>query len=631
MTKSQNHGKSHAPPSAYTPRLKNPVPLPSIDEFRLSNILSSDLQPESDAVAQSLLNVNGKYQQDLRLEIRRALTIEQKIQYKNIQVAKLAHDLQKRLLARRKHHDRVWKSRPNEVLGSSSSHLAADVDSVLELAQKTLNSVHSLTQRLATLDLAKGGTGLPDPGRFPRLAKLMGKLDTNCGNSARVDATDVYSASLEEPQFTDDYMDGGPFPEVEEDTQTGSLEREEVNGVFKLDLPDAKSAEIDQKLVLEPSESLHQSEDSLQSPNTALTREIIEELDSEMDADTFAMLIDSNVQKYRQKRSNSYKELELFAPSATTPHKSKGNPLRLLYSSANLENSDMLQELKLADPGETFHSPFLLAKSIATVSETPQLSLHKKLRINALPMSFSSSLLSQNSNCDCSQSDDSPARKALAATLLRDVSPENKPDDDELWSSLGLYTETEENESDQLLWSSSSDPDSSSDSQGHNAASTNEYYRSLHRNLTNKKRKKRRHKMQFTTEASPTPKHQPSHRILKPRQSILKMRPSVSKARLAGRKSPANSPKKFLPEPNLDTPYRLSPRGSFVNNYSAIGVILQSGEQNEDSDTDDGDLADNEPAENGSVSTGDPAESRALQTQAQDQSLTVSKLRKLLI
>lgn len=662
MTKLQKSGKPQPHSSAYAPKFKNPVLLPSVDNFRLGNILSTTLLADSEAVAQSLLNVNSKYQTDLRLEIRRALTIEQRIQYKNIQVAKLAHNLQKSLDHRRKRFNRILQKKGSEASQSSASVLASDVDRLLDLAQKTSASAQSLSKRLANLDRANGGSGLPNSAKYPRLARLLHHLDLSDVAMARMDEGDVYSASLEEPQLMEDYMNGAEhldesdFPQVTElsgakdsearlpslETSTASQKGEsasngqiaKINGQISESnsqiattngqsarSPDEVSENHERhskKINLLPSSSIRPQSSP---PHEFETAKLETDSDVEMDAEAFALLIDSNVEKYRRKRSSLYKELELFSPQATSKYRGTANPLRLLYSSSNLQNSDMLQAFKSPEVADTLHSPFVQAKSIATVSETPQLSLHKKLRINALPMSYSSSLLAQT--CECAPSKDSPAKKALAATLLRDVPPDLRQDDDELWSSSGPYTETEENESDQLLWSSSSDPDSSSDSQNNNTATTNEYYMALRKNLSSKRKHKAKKKtrMSFNAEASPTPKHQPSHRILKPHQSILKMKSSVAKSRL---KPLSPSLEKFLPEPNLDTPYRSSPRGSFVNNYSAIGLILQSGEQDQDNATDDGDLEDNEVAEtdfvanSGQESTGEP-------------SRTVSKLRKLLI
>lgn len=649
--------------TAYAPKFKNPVPLPTIDDFRLSSILSKTLHDQSEAVAQSLLNVTAKFQTDLRTEIRLALTIEQKIQYKNIQVAKLAHAIQKELELRRKRFERVNRGDSNSLRNSSASALSSDVDRVLDLSVKTSASIQSLGVRLAGVDRNNGGSGVPDPQKYPKLARLLEKLDPESVVESHMDEFDVYSASLEEPQIMEYYVSENDvnglddFPRHADAREPEHLETElDVSIPLECSaraLVDLDSPKVDRTLgheVLKSNSSNSWKNESIEIPKEAEITHAAQEVEAmpqeaevshireakssslrelplqedseELDADAFELLIDTNVEKYRTMKKKQYENLDIFG----TEHKkyrSPANPLKLLYSSTIMGNSDML--LKLADDTGGFHSPFAPTKSIPTVSETPLTSHHKKLRINALPMKFSSPLTS--SQCDC-LSGDSPAKKALAATLLKQKLRESN-DEDELWSSSGLYTETEENDSDQLLWSNSSDPDSSSTSEGDATSHTNNYYLSLKRNLNSKRKRraKKRAATVFRSESSPSPKHQPSHRILKPKQSILKMKTS-ERANANGRANGAT----ITPSPSadhllqfkMDTPYRSSPRGSFINDFLAVGFIARSTELDVDNLSEDGDLEDNEHDDN---ADGDML---FVQTTG-DESQTVSKLKRLLI
>ncbi|SGZ58299.1 CIC11C00000005056 [Sungouiella intermedia] len=683
--------------SAYAPKFKNPVPLPPIDDFRLSNILAKSLADHSEAVAQSLLNVTTKFQTDLRTEIRRALTIEQKIQYKNIQVAKLAHSIQKELELRSKRFDRVSRTSDDKNRRiSSSSGLSSDVDRVLELSLKVSASMQSLGVRLARIDRGNGGSGFPNPHKYPKLAKLLEKLDPESVVESHMDDCDVYSASLEEPLIIEDYVNGSDYNNGLEDASTPGYveirEIEHVNGGVQMNIsrPLEEEASLSQNGLVPSkilgsgsprSESLNtKASDSKTSNSNSASKSLTykskksnssrskspkssssrsksplaessksdvdpvdttqigivhakgisapdlplqpEEETEELDAEAFELLIDTNVEKYRQLRDKQYENLDIFG-SLSTKYRSPANPLRLLFSSTILENSDML--LTLANDAEGLHSPFAPAKAIPTVSETPLMSLHKKLRINALPMKYSSLVLSKQ--CECASSD-SPARKALEATLLKQRQRELN-DDDELWSSSGLHTETEENETDQLLWSNSSDPDSSSDSEDDATSNTNQYYLSLKKDLRSKQRRraKKRANVGFRNENSPTPKHQPSHRTLRPKQSILKMKSAVKTTGKIGKKltlTPSPSIDQ-LSQFKMDTPYRSSPRGSFVNDYLAVGFIVRSREPEEDTNSDDGDLEDNDNGE--SVDDGNKLKTKS----TGDESNTVSKLRKLLI
>lgn len=637
--------KTRKSSSAYAPKFKNPVPLPSIDDFRLNNILTGTLMDQTQAVQQSLLNVTSNYQKDLRSEIRRALTIEQKIQFKNIQVAKLANTILRGLKQRQKRYDRLLQK--SDAKGqASSTQQPSDLDKLLDLAVKTSATAQNLSVRLASLDRKSGGSGVPDAIKYPRLAKLLASMDPADVSVSQVDELDVYSASLEEPQLMEEYVGRDPVNGFTEQLSDSAVESEnEILQSATASDPTTKaispaphafdgnatsSSTSNGKTTNGKLNEETASELPVVSPATDI--EIVEAVrdvsEEEMDAEAFEYLIDMNVLKYRQKRSQQYDELELFGPQATSNYRSLGNPLRLLYSSSNLENSDMVHGGP--DELDLLHSPFVLTKSIATVSETPLTSLHKKLRINALPMKFSK--LGDNA-CQCGPSELSSAKQALNDTLLKEAQSQSEnrkqhrsasAEEEELWSSPSIQTETEDYESDPMLWSSS-DPDSSSDSQTEATNETNSIYLALKKDLRSRKRHrlaKKHRRVSVRSETSPTPKHQPSHRTLKPKQSILKLR-SVASNKSKVVSPPPASVDRLAHEVYLETPYRSSPRGSFVNDYSAIGVILQSGERSDGDESEEGDLEDNIVEET--------ADATGKIDVAHEESKTVSKLRRLLI
>lgn len=63
----------------YKPNFPKDMPkLPSIEEFKLDRIICDDLKEESQEVVNSMIKVASSYQNDLKSEIRRKLSIEQK-------------------------------------------------------------------------------------------------------------------------------------------------------------------------------------------------------------------------------------------------------------------------------------------------------------------------------------------------------------------------------------------------------------------------------------------------------------------------------------------------------------------------------------------------------------------------
>lgn len=592
-------------PNDFRPKFHNPEPLPSIDDFRLSTILQKHVPEENEAVKKALLNVAERHQNDLKLEIRRLLTVEQKIQYLNIDVAKRAHLLRRKVGGQKRRLERALELPNNGKEGT----LYLEISQVMSLVSETSARTQALAQKVLEYERSNHGPiSGPDPRKYPRLAKLFG-TDT--------DSVDVNSTgSIVVEGYIDDEDDGSESVELNgEDEMRALLSREAQNEESTCsrnndnELPSSRES---------PSEANADKADK--ADNSEEHREPTPE---EMSPEMFEQLIDLNISKYRLKRRSKYKELNLFPPELSSKpscaRKSKSNPLRLLYSSLALANSDMLKS-NVVDV-ETLKSPFVNSKSVATVLPTPQTSLHKKLRIRVQPLRYNK----QNEDCACSEAaeeetgqneaDSSPAREALTRTLYHFLGADfdeeaDRELDDELWSSSGIHSESED-DSDSSSNSSSNDDEVIDPLQEDELDPTSEAYQSIRKDLLRLRRKKgKKMNEQVLREFSPTPKHQPSHRTLKPKGSILKMsasssRPSKSATFLlpktprvlaSGLPRKANSP---MLESATQTPYRASPRASFVSDVSALGMILGIERKQQDQEGgEDGDCEENSSIEN---------------------------------
>ncbi|KAK6457244.1 uncharacterized protein RJT20DRAFT_134529 [Scheffersomyces xylosifermentans] len=309
-----------------------------------------------------------------------------------------------------------------------------------------------------------------------------------------------------------------------------------------------------------------------------------DESTEDMDPESFELFMSSTISKYREKQSRKFSSSDPFTQSEASssisknekaidknlltplsgdirkfngsPFKHSNNPINLLYSSL-LSNQNYMDTSPLQD---TPFSNILSVKSPATIKSTLQTSHFKKLRINGSPITSDTYKKAQDKNCECGDTENSATTAAIATAELSSphkILAESLLDnlrlssDDEIWNSSGLNTETEEDDeedegdSDPLISSESSDSDSSEDeaaSNGTSIASTNQYYHTLKSDLKSKKKKlrkngsalrqrRRRRTRSFQSkDFSPTPKHKPSHHILKPKRSILK--PSNSQVKL---------------------------------------------------------------------------------------------------
>lgn len=121
--------------------------LPPVEAFQLDTILDHELAAELAAVAEALLRVAANYKKDLKLEIRRNLSAEQKIQHTNIKLAKLARVVNKRI------------GQSNRRLERVGPELAAEVAELGRLSQQCSELVGGLGPRLVRLEGLVGGSG----------------------------------------------------------------------------------------------------------------------------------------------------------------------------------------------------------------------------------------------------------------------------------------------------------------------------------------------------------------------------------------------------------------------------------------------------------------------------------------
>lgn len=531
----------------YKPNFPKDMPkLPSIEDFKLDRIICDDLKEESQEVVDSMIKVASSYQNDLKSEIRRKLSIEQKIQFKNIEIAKIAHSLKKNITLRNKklrkaisnngNANSVHNNSASLLLLGTESTIDDEIEMLLELSAKASGKIRGLTQSLSKIDdrvnTMKSDEILGQPNsrrkqEYPYIHKML------AGKERKPDIKIIPSANK---------VSGGNL-----------TEREPMSFTAK---PDVKSKE-------QPSIKTSKNE-----PN-AYDTPIVE--DEEMNAEQFELFMSSSITKYRDLQLNKYSDLDIFMnpahsknyelnnneffdengrstidPSVSLSTFKSGNPLSLLYSSIIKDPKSNGQRLAVRP---SLGDMTMNVKSPATVKPTFQTSHFKKLRINGSPITSETFLkMKERPSCECNNhedddhlshfsdiSEDSMAKRALTDSLVALENFHVSSDD-----TSGLNTEPEDNdiESEPAITSESSDFDSLSSESSDNKTNmyADQYYSLLKADLK-KKKKKRLHlertqqihkrRMYQRKDMSPTPKHKPSHHSLKPKRSILKLPPTM--------------------------------------------------------------------------------------------------------
>ncbi|KAM9902210.1 hypothetical protein OXX79_004083 [Metschnikowia pulcherrima] len=668
-------GTRGAHSSKFKPRFHNPDPLPSVSEFRLDHILAKALHQESTQVCESLAKVSDNYQQDLKREIRKALAIEQKIQNKNIHAIKRAHKLTKQWQNTRKEFSRNMNSagenRKNHNFNKrGNSALGSDIDNLLTQSIDVSGHVKSLAVRMAQVSRKRGGNGKPHQAKCPNLNRLLNSLDPP-------DSLDP-NQMQNEPNGTK--LDGpleGSLPQ--EGTENGMEEAapkndhtESVKGVTGeliepiTDSPDGNSQPFQRADIhVGTSQALSQKDASQNSPKAHIGNalqamrskdnresDFLEGSssaghengnsgpvndDTVMDTDAFELFMDTSIAKYRERKDERSRSFSSFSLEKNgSLRKSARNPLRLL-SSGSLASGHSIKSSPYIEQDDPLKYSFLPRKSAATVLETPEMSLHKKLRIKVLPSPAKSP---KDDACICQQTDpeisseqDEFAKSGESSdtnkthNITEDAAKTQDPSED-VWSSSEAPTEAESS-SDNSMASSSSDESSSDSNDGH-ISETNSYYVSLRSQMKRKSRKKQKNTtdLAYSKESSPSRKHQPSHRVLQPKQSILKLgRAKISNSEARAEISDIVN--------NEESQYMASPRASFVNENSVVGMILHVSEdtgkspKDDTSEGSDGRKSD-QNLSRGSSCSASPNQSSSSEGK-EDMSQAMGKLRSLII
>lgn len=540
------------------PRFQDTSPaLPSIDEFKLGYILSQNVRQESQNVVDSLLNVSQNYQADLKNEIRNKLSVEQKIQYKNIDIAKLSSKLSKTITHRNRKLEKVYStdmqtSTSDLTINSAStrpdSHVDAELAQLLELSAKSSMLIKQLCTDLNVID-KKVNKSRPGSVKYPMISKFLAPKQPAVASEVRVS--------------------NGASNGVKIDSNGSKLDS---NG-SKLD----SNGPIPKNTSQANGTPVTQSTEDLEAPDMS-------------DPENFESFMASTISKYRNLQLENHTQPDIFLEpeihetKVVSPIKGN-NPLNLLYSSIITKSLSS----ELANSFTT--SNFVSIKSIPTVELTPQVSHFKKLRINGSPITSATYTKIRDrelQNCGCNEDETSK--------LVRNecLSVDKRAFDDAVHYN-GASDDTDEDSEfeDPILTSESSDLSSDSED-GDNT--TNQYYLALKTDLRKKKNNIRRKRIRRTQarirkEASPTPKHKPSHHILKPKRSILKMPKNETRRAYGVRvRSPSRSrsPKMEIKRKSVDKkPKTVSVKNSMsvigANDYMVAGTIIaQEGSENGD-------------------------------------------------
>ncbi|OBA23543.1 hypothetical protein METBIDRAFT_107458 [Metschnikowia bicuspidata var. bicuspidata NRRL YB-4993] len=271
------------------------------------------------------------------------------------------------------------------------------------------------------------------------------------------------------------------------------------------------------------------------------------------DPDAFERFMDANIARYRRQKAGRHADSHSFRLEHDTRPSARPakNPLRLL-SAGQVGLPNLLMKLApLLGAVDSLKYLFLPRNSAATVLETPQLSLHKKLRIKVAP-----TLPPPGANAACGCRPTAAPEPHSASDAHSETDPDSEP-------ALGS--------------SSSSDDGSGPDAAPSHISETNGYYQALESRMKLRLKKRRRRLPGGPgrgLDRSPTPRHWPLHRVLQPKQSILKLARSRAAGRngvlVAGVEAPA-----AVLAASLDLQYTASPRASFVDERAVLGTILQ--------------------------------------------------------
>ncbi|RLV90634.1 hypothetical protein JA1_004426 [Spathaspora sp. JA1] len=449
-----------------TPQFKSPA-LPSIESFKLDNILSTTLLNESNQVKSDVLNITNNYQQDLSQGIKTNLVVEQKIQSKNIDVVKLAHGINNQVKYRRKKLTKVNNTGDPE-----------EVNKLLKNTVIVSDKVKSLVDKLYEIELLVNGR--VNPSLYPNVNKILLKRQQKTQVQPEPPTPPLTPVELAKPVES-------PKPLISPRPSS------------------PESLEPPESPVRSDSESTEIIPYSPKLPSTNLPHPPISnhEPDEIMDPDQFELFMSDSISKYRHRKSikkhiqehdHIEQQQQIQQHTIAQPI---SNPLNLLYSQLVPKSSQQF----LKSPYPFVNN--LTMKSIPISKPTLQTSHFKKLRINGDPIGST-----RHDGCGCISPNQSEQELALQQEA-----------DSIDWQGLSLDEEMSDTDT--------SESDSENDDDSSLPMITNQYYTSLKKAAHTRKRVKQQQEQEEQdvspmTSSPPTPKHKPSHHILKPKRSILK-------------------------------------------------------------------------------------------------------------
>lgn len=484
-------------------RLKYPADmrkLPAIDKFKLSHIVRDAVPSESNDVVVSLLDTVERYKKDLKNEIRQRLSMEQKIQFKNIACYELSQKLNKAISQRQRRIERVLQDEGRQKDTMQRNVLDLEVDQVLDLASQVSSRVLKLGGQVDEINRRLYGPHMSSSEgfklRYPLLYSHIsgGSVNKSVPNSGQA------SVAI-----------------VSEDQPSHGLRSEsEIDYDQQISINLGKSADLD--VGAKQMECVSRSDEETKNEVPTKKQETPQDDDEFMDPDQFEMFMVSSLNKYRslQERRQQindgpsvFEEHDPFSSELTKDtHTSKlPNPILLLNGAKNSAFEPRAGQPKLSQEETELANTMIDMKSLATVDPTLLTSHFKKLRINGSPITGKSHLrdkhrrklpdhLSEIPN-DEAGLQSSPA-EAFLSKSLRTYSVDKHNNNEDIFQ-LDLVHDFDQNPLDS---GSSSDETDSSISGGSIQVSLEEY--------------------------SPSPKHVPSHRTLKPKGSILRIVPGIS-------------------------------------------------------------------------------------------------------
>lgn len=144
--------------------------LPPVADFELKTIISTTALPSSISAKQALARAKEGYLKDLRSELKRALSYEQRLQHKNMHVMKLSAEVAKTLLRAGK---AISKNNARSKTSNQSKKYATNDFSALQelgvLLSKVSEQAHGVLTRLNTLSHSRAKAQEFTRGKTPLL------------------------------------------------------------------------------------------------------------------------------------------------------------------------------------------------------------------------------------------------------------------------------------------------------------------------------------------------------------------------------------------------------------------------------------------------------------------------------